>query len=261
MIAQKVAVRPDPDTLAALEEVAFVYPNGVVALAGLELRVAAGSFTCLVGPSGCGKTTALRLLAGLLAPSRGRIRRSMRGPGEVALVFQDPTLLPWASVRDNVELPLRLRRIARREARREVERALDLVGLGEVADAYPHELSGGMRMRVSLARALVSRPKLMLLDEPFAALDEITRFRLDDELLTAWGSQGWGVVFVTHSVFESVYLGQQVLVMTPRPGRIAARIAVPEPYPRTPAFRASERYLRLCSRVSEALERAADASA
>ncbi len=233
---------------------------GRVALEGFSLALEAGAFVSLLGPSGCGKTTALRLIAGLEAPTAGRIvRRVDPARGEIAFVFQDPTLMPWATVARNVRLPLALRRTPRAEADQAVARALALVGLSEFAQAYPRELSGGMRMRVSLARALVTRPKLMLLDEPFAALDEITRFRLDDELLRAREREGWAAVFVTHSIFESVYLSERVYVMTPRPGRIFAALEIPEPYPRSPEFRTSPRYAALCGRVAEALRAAAEA--
>ena len=241
-----------------MEGVAKTFANGTVALDGLTLAVRAGSFTSLLGPSGCGKSTALRLMAGLGEATSGSIRLAAEtARRDIGFVFQEPTLMPWGTVFDNVFLPLRLAGRSRREARAGIERALDLVGLAGFADAYPRELSGGMRMRASIARALVTGPRLLLMDEPFAALDEITRFKLNDDLLALWRSEGWTVVFVTHSVFESVYLSDRILVMTPRPGRIAAEIAVDAPYPRSETgFRTSDAYNRHCRAVSARLAEA-----
>ncbi len=241
-----------------MEGVAKTFANGTVALDGLSLSVRAGSFTSLLGPSGCGKSTALRLMAGLGEATSGSIRLAVEtARRDIGFVFQEPTLMPWGTVFDNVFLPLRLAGRSRREARAGIERALDLVGLAGFADAYPRELSGGMRMRASIARALVTGPRLLLMDEPFAALDEITRFKLNDDLLALWRSEGWTVVFVTHSVFESVYLSDRILVMTPRPGRIAAEIAVDAPYPRSETgFRTSDAYNRHCRAVSARLAEA-----
>src|SRR5437660_1187708 len=214
-----------------LRAVTKVYDNGVAALGPLDLDVAKGEFVSLLGPSGCGKSTALRLIAGLSAPSAGTVtvsHHATRADGRhpIGFVFQEPTLMPWARVRENVRLPLKLAHAAATEADRRIEEALAQVGLAEFADAYPRELSGGMKMRVSLARALVTDPDILLLDEPFAALDEITRFRLNNDLLALWRRLHKTVIFVTHSVFESVYLSQRVLVMTPRPGRIGAELRV-----------------------------------
>ena len=249
---------PAATAVVEMADVAKTFANGTVALDGLTLSVRAGSFTSLLGPSGCGKSTALRLMAGLGEPSGGSIRLAAEtARRDIGFVFQEPTLMPWATVFDNVFLPLRLAGRPRREARAGIERALDLVGLAGFADAYPRELSGGMRMRASIARALVTGPRLLLMDEPFAALDEITRFRLNDDLLALWRSEGWTVVFVTHSVFESVYLSDRILVMTPRPGRIAAEIAVDAPYPRSrTGFRTSDAYNRHCREVSARLAEA-----
>jgi NitT/TauT family transport system ATP-binding protein len=245
--------------LVVLRGVDKVFASGTRALAGLDLTVGRHEFVSLLGPSGCGKSTALRLIAGLAKASRGRIewpQGEQQQRGDIGFVFQEPTLLPWANVLDNVWLPLRLQGRSRRAAAAEVSEALELVGLGDFARAYPRELSGGMKMRVSIARALVTRPKLLLMDEPFAALDEITRFRLNNDLLRLWRSQGWTVVFVTHSVYESVYLSSRVAVMAARPGRVAAEIGIDAPYPRDDAFRTSAVYNAFCREVSAELNRA-----
>ncbi len=238
-----------------MENVAKTFANGTVALDGLTLSVRSGSFTSLLGPSGCGKSTALRLIAGLGEATGGTVRVAADAARrDIGFVFQDPTLMPWATVFDNVFLPARLAGHSRAAARGGIDRALDMVGLAGFADAYPRQLSGGMRMRASIARALAMRPRLLLMDEPFAALDEITRLRLNDDLLSLWRSEGWTVIFVTHSVFESVYLSNRVLVMTPRPGRIAADIAIDAPYPRRDTgFRTSDAYNRYCREVSARL--------
>src|SRR5215472_2516586 len=204
--------------LVALRGVAKTFPNGTQALAGLDLDVRQGEFLSLLGPSGCGKSTALRIVAGLSGPTAGAVEWS--GPaekaerrGRIGFVFQEPTLMPWATVFDNAWLPLRLAGAPFREAAARVEAALQRVGLQQFAQAYPRELSGGMRMRVSIARALVTEPELLLMDEPFAALDEITRFALNDDLLRMWQALRPIVVFVTHSVFESVDLSSRIAVM------------------------------------------------
>ena len=245
--------------LVSLCGIGKAFPNGTLALEDLDLEVRPGEFLSLLGPSGCGKSTALRLIAGLMRPSRGRLERST-GADEIGFVFQEPTLMPWANVRANVSLPLRLKRVPRPEAEARVAETLELVGLSGFAESYPRELSGGMRMRVSIARALVTRPRLLLMDEPFAALDEITRFRLNDDLLRLWAGTNRTVVFVTHSVFESVYLSSRVLVVTARPGRIAAEIPIPVAYPRDEDFRTSPDYSAYCRRASQALRAAMDAN-
>jgi NitT/TauT family transport system ATP-binding protein len=246
------------DLAVSLRGVTKVYDNGVTALGPLDLDVVRGEFVSLLGPSGCGKSTALRLIAGLAAPSSGAVSVSHR-TGEaraghaVGFVFQEPTLMPWTSVRENVRLPLKLAHAPAAEANTRVSEALAQVGLAEFADAYPRELSGGMKMRVSLARALVTDPDILLMDEPFAALDEITRFRLNNDLLTLWRSLNMTVIFVTHSVFESVYLSQRVIVMTSRPGRISAEFRIDTPEPRVEDFRMSAGYAGTCREVSKAL--------
>ncbi|MEY4708102.1 MAG: hypothetical protein RJB58_1825 [Pseudomonadota bacterium] len=213
-------------TLLSLSGVAKRFSNGTQALRDLSFEVSPGQFVSLLGPSGCGKSTALRLTAGLLTPDAGKITFPGGRP-ETGFVFQEPTLMPWADALTNVRLPLDLKSVRREEANARAAHALARVGLGGFERALPRELSGGMKMRVSLARALVAEPQLLLLDEPFAALDEITRAQLGDDLLRLWREDGLTVLFVTHSVSESAYLSQRVLVMTPRPGRITADIALP----------------------------------
>jgi len=250
----------DASVAAPIVEVAGIgktFRNGTVALAGIDLRVAPGAFLSLLGPSGCGKSTLLRLIAGLAPPSEGRIALSGVASGKIGFVFQEPTLMPWASVWDNVYLPLRLMGVARAAAAPKIEATLAAVGLDAFAKTYPRELSGGMKMRVSIARALVTDPQLLLLDEPFAALDEITRFKLNEDLLALWQSQRWTVIFVTHSVFESVFLSNRIVVMTKRPGRIAADVAIDLAYPRQAALRTQSDYTGLCAKLSHILAEAA----
>ena len=241
-----------------LRGVTKIYDNGVAALGPFDLDVRRGEFVSLLGPSGCGKSTALRLIAGLSAPSSGAVDvishgAEQRGSHRIGFVFQEPTLMPWATVRDNVRLPLKLAHAPSRDADARIAAALDQVGLAEFTDAYPRELSGGMKMRVSLARALVTDPDILLMDEPFAALDEITRFRLNNDLLTLWRNLHKTVIFVTHSVFESVYLSERVIVMSARPGRIGAEFRITSPSPRGEAFRTSAEYAAFCREVSNAL--------
>jgi NitT/TauT family transport system ATP-binding protein len=242
-----------------LAEVDKRFANGVEALQSISIAIAAGQFVSLLGPSGSGKSTVLRLIAGLEAPTGGRVRIDGAPADQrtqaMSYVFQEATLMPWASVLDNVALPLRIQGSARRTARQTAERALAALGLADRANAFPGELSGGMKMRTSIARALVTRPAVLLLDEPFAALDEITRQRLNDELLTLWSEQAPTAVFVTHSVFEAVYLSQRVLVMGGQPGRLIADLSVELAYPRAPAMRLQPSFMQHCQRVTEALER------
>ena len=239
----------------ALRGVGKTFERGTVALEALDLEVCEGEFVSLLGPSGCGKSTALRIVAGLSTASKGLVEWP-DGAGKIGFVFQEPTLMPWANIASNVQLPLKLANADEVTSGTAVRQSLDHVGLTDFADAFPRELSGGMKMRASIARALVTEPQLLLMDEPFAALDEITRFKLNNDLLDLWQSQSWTVVFVTHSVYESVYLSQRIVLMAARPGRVVADIAIPAPYPRDEAFRTSEPYNRLCRQVSAELHRA-----
>jgi len=246
-----------PRTIISLSGISKTFDNGTAALQDLALDVAEGAFVSLLGPSGCGKSTALRIIAGLAQPTSGTVTWPQEAAGDpghdLSFVFQEPTLMPWASVFGNVYLPLRLKGLSKAAAHDQVMDALDMVGLAEVSTSYPRELSGGMKMRVSIARALVTRPKVLLMDEPFAALDEITRFKLNNDLLELWQTYGLTVVFVTHSVFESVYLSNRVVVLAARPGHVAHDIPINAPYPRNETFRTSAGYASLCRDVSEAL--------
>ncbi|HEY8383741.1 MAG TPA: ABC transporter ATP-binding protein [Microvirga sp.] len=243
--------------LVSLRGVRKTFANGTTALAGLDLDIRAGEFVSLLGPSGCGKSTALRIIAGLADATGGRVEwPGAAGDdhrGDIGFVFQEPTLMPWANAADNVWLPLRLRGVSRRQAQERIDESLALVGLSGFHQSYPRELSGGMKMRVSIARALSLRPKLLLMDEPFAALDEITRFKLNDDLLRLQRDLDCTVVFVTHSVYESVYLSSRIVVMAARPGRVVAEIDVDVPGPRDESFRASPAYADLCRQASAAL--------
>ncbi len=249
------------DQLVALRGVGKAFPSGTLALEGFDLEVRTGEFVSLLGPSGCGKSTALRIIAGLSEPSAGAVewapaRTPSDSESRIGFVFQEPTLMPWTSVFNNVLLPLKLKGVATEKARARVVAALDRVGLKEFGRAYPRELSGGMRMRVSIARALVTEPALLLMDEPFAALDEITRFKLNNDLLQVWQALSTTVVFVTHSVFESVYLSSRIVVMAARPGRVFTELKINAPYPRDQDFRTSAEYAGFCRRTSEALAQA-----
>ncbi|WP_424928273.1 ABC transporter ATP-binding protein [Amaricoccus tamworthensis] len=246
----------DSATPRALElrNVEKVFGENAAALRGLSFDVFEGEFVSLLGPSGCGKSTALRLIAGLIQPTSGTIKRRF-GKSELAVVFQEPTLMPWTTVEKNVWLPLKLRGMSFGEAKPVVDEALRLVGLEGFRGAWPRELSGGMKMRVSIARALVTRPKLILMDEPFAALDEITRFRLNDDLLSLKSKLGCTVVFVTHSVFESVYLSDRILTMGTAPGRVVEETVIDTERSRDETFRTSAEYAGWCRNVSESLRR------
>jgi NitT/TauT family transport system ATP-binding protein len=238
------------------------YPNGIRALDPIDATVREGEFVTIVGPSGCGKSTLLRMIAGLSPPTGGDISTHSSAPSaRLAYVFQSPTLMPWASVQANVRLPLDLERAARADAEHQTERVLELVGLRDFARAFPRELSGGMQMRVSIARALVTGPRLLLMDEPFGALDEITRNRLDQEFSGLSARENLTVLFVTHSIYEAVFLSSRVLVMTPRPGRIHGEVRIDAPHPRTDAFRNSVEFAtygaRLSAMLGEAMPEAA----
>jgi len=243
--------------IVSLKGISKTFSNGTVALHDLSLDIRQGEFVSLLGPSGCGKSTALRIITGLTGPTSGRVdwpqEAARQAEHDLSFVFQEPALMPWATVFENVWLPLRLKGISRKQARERVMDALDMVQLTQFSGSYPRELSGGMKMRVSIARALVTKPKVLLMDEPFAALDEITRFKLNNDLLHLWETFGWTVVFVTHSVFESVYLSDRIVVMAARPGRIVHDIAIDAPYPRGEEFRTSPVYSGFCRTVSEAL--------
>jgi len=252
-----MASEDDPQTaLIELSGIGKTYANGTIALDGVSARIERGSFVSLVGPSGCGKSTLLRIIAGLISPGAGTLAWPASGgerPADIGFVFQDATLMPWARVFENVYLPLKLKGMAREAARPRIMDALERVGLADFARSFPRELSGGMKMRVSIARALVTQPPVLLMDEPFAALDEFTREKLDDDLLALWRDQGWTVIFVTHSVYESVYLSQRVIVMAARPGRMLRDIEIEAPSPRGASFRASRAYAEQCAAVSSAL--------
>ncbi|WP_188196364.1 ABC transporter ATP-binding protein [Nonomuraea sp. SYSU D8015] len=230
------------------------YDDGTQALCAVDVDVAPGQFVTVVGPSGCGKSTLLRLAAGLTEATEGSVHRAA---ASVGYVFQDPTLLPWRSVRSNVELFGELRGLSRQERRRRADEAISLVGLADFAHARPRTLSGGMRMRVSLARALTLRPDLLLLDEPFGALDEITRERLNDELLRLFAVRRFAALFVTHSVSEAVFLATRIIVLSDRPGRVLGVFDVPFPYPRPPGLRFSGEFTHLAAQVSACLKGAA----
>lgn len=240
-----------------MSNVTKTFNGDVVALRDMNLGVNSGDFISLLGPSGCGKSTALRLIAGLSTPSAGRITwAGGQSENDLGVVFQEPTLMPWATVAQNVWLPFRLKGQSYASVKDEILDALRLVGLEKFLEAYPRELSGGMKMRVSIARAMVTKPRLILMDEPFAALDEITRFRLNDDLLRLKAKIGCTVIFVTHSVFESVFLSDRIVIMAARPGRVIREVTVDAPYPRDEAFRTSADYAALCRQASEALHEA-----
>jgi len=249
--------------LVAVRNVSKQFANGTLALRDVNLNLAEGEFVSLLGPSGCGKSTLLRIVAGLGEPSTGRIdwpttAHDTKGQPhpDLGFVFQDPTLMPWASALRNVMLPLTLAGVGKSESEARSAEMLALVGLKGFEKSYPRELSGGMKMRVSIARALVTRPKILLMDEPFAALDEITRHRLNDDLLGLWWKNRFTAVFVTHSVFESVYLSQRIVVMAARPGRVIADLTNNAAYPRDELFRTSSEYAHLCRIASETLKKA-----
>jgi NitT/TauT family transport system ATP-binding protein len=244
-----------------MDRVRKQFGAGTLAVADMSVTINEGDFISFLGPSGCGKSTALRMIAGLLPVTAGTITIE---PGrettehDLGFVFQEPTLMPWATVFDNVFLPLRLTGLSRADATLRIHAALAEVGLSRFETAWPRELSGGMKMRVSIARALVTRPRILLMDEPFAALDEMTRMKLNNDVLRLWHEHGLTVIFVTHSVFESVYLSNRVLVMAARPGRVAADLHVDAPWPRDDDFRNTASYVEQCRIVSETLKATLD---
>ncbi len=253
-----------PQPLITLQGVAKRFPNGTLALHDMSLEVGDHDFVSFLGPSGCGKSTVLRLIAGLSPVSSGTLtwhgrQASSSAQRELGFVFQEPTLMPWATVSDNVFLPLRLAGAKRDAAAAVVREALAMVGLTKFAQVYPRELSGGMKMRVSIARALVTHPRLLLMDEPFAALDEMTRNKLNNDLLSIWREHRFTVIFVTHSIHESVYLSKRIVVMAPRPGRVIEELSIDEPYPRsTEDYGVSPRYQEHIKRVQKALHSTLD---
>ena len=239
------------------------YPNGTQALQPVNLSINQGEFVTLLGPSGCGKSTLLKMIAGLLEPTDGRlllwrqpVQQLADSGRKVAFVFQSPTLMPWASVQSNVRLPLDLAGLARKEADARVADALALVGLTRFAGALPRALSGGMQMRVSIARGLVTQPDLLLMDEPFGALDEITRHKLDADLLALWQKKNLTIIFVTHSIHEAVFLSSRVVMMAARPGRVVEEFIIDEPFPRTPDFMVSTRFSHFARQLQGSLLRA-----
>jgi NitT/TauT family transport system ATP-binding protein len=249
--------------LVSIHNVSKQFANGTLAIRGVDLDLREGEFVSLLGPSGCGKSTLLRIIARLGSPSAGTIEwptapHSASGEPEpdLGFVFQDPTLMPWSNTLRNVMLPMTLAGVSKADAEARAAEMLALVGLKGFEKSYPRELSGGMKMRVSIARALVIRPKILLMDEPFAALDEITRHKLNDDLLALWWQNRFTAVFVTHSVFESVYLSQRIVVMAARPGRVMADLRSEAPYPRDGLFRTSAEYAHLCRVASETLKQA-----
>lgn len=245
-----------------LSNVSKVYGNGTVALQDLNLTVGEGQFVSLVGPSGCGKSTVLRIVAGLGKMSSGHLYwGGNRTKQRLAFVFQEAALMPWATVQDNVRLPLKLAGVSKQAATVMVAETLRLVELQGFEHCYPRELSGGMKMRVSIARALVTKPELLLMDEPFGALDEMTRSKLNSDLLHLWQQKQWTAIFVTHNIYEAVYLSNRVVVMAARPGRVVADIAIEAAYPRTEDFRTSLLFNEYCRQISQALSQASGRAA
>ena len=246
--------------IISIKNVGKSFGSGTLAVSGMTLDIFKNEFISFLGPSGCGKSTLLKMISGLLRPTNGHIKilgnqnYDKEISEDIGFVFQDATLMPWATVEDNVFLPLRLKGLSRKQASEEIEKILAKVGLKDFKRSYPRELSGGMKMRVSIARALITKPSLLLMDEPFAALDEMTRFKLNNDVLSFWENTKLTVIFVTHSVFESVYLSSRVVVMAPRPGRVVADIPLDENYPRTDEYRTTIEYAEKCRLVSGHLQ-------
>jgi NitT/TauT family transport system ATP-binding protein len=254
--------------VVSMRNVSKRFSNGTLALKDMTLDVGRGEFLSLLGPSGCGKSTALRIIAGLGEPSNGtidwpssQINKDGKPQGDIGFVFQEPTLMPWATVWSNVYLPLRLSGVSKSAARPRIAEVLASVGLGDFHASYPRELSGGMKMRVSIARALVTKPKLLLMDEPFAALDEITRQKLNDDVLRLWRETGITVIFVTHSVFESAFLSNRIVVMRARPGQVYRDLPIETSLDRDSHYRTSEEYRSTTDTVSRALQEAIEIGA
>ena len=260
ILAAPVPLTPrGQDVVLQAQGVEKTYPNGTHALDRADVTIRRGEFVSLLGPSGCGKSTLLKMFAGLEQPSAGQIRRPLEersGGAGMAMVFQEATLMPWARVTDNARLPLDLAGMPRAQSEPRVAEALELVGLGQFGHCYPRELSGGMQMRASIARALAVRPEVLLMDEPFGALDEFTRNRLDGDLHRLWEDRGFTVVFVTHSIYEAVFLSSRVVVMAARPGRVIADVEIEAPPHRDEAFRVSSPFIDYCRILSEHLARA-----
>ena len=250
-------------TEIALDKVGMVYPTeggSVTALTGVSFDIRRGEFISLLGPSGCGKTTLLRIIAGLLQNTQGTATvagmtpEQARESGEMGMVFQSAVLYDWRTVIKNVMLPMEIKGVYREEQRQRAEEMLELVGLSNFKDSYPYELSGGMQQRVSIARALATSPNILLMDEPFSALDEFTREKLNDDLLKICHTREMTVIFVTHNIAESVYLSDRVVVMSPHPGRVSAVVDIDLPHPRTPDLRESERYYEYITRIRGSFE-------
>ncbi|MBV7428589.1 MULTISPECIES: ABC transporter ATP-binding protein [unclassified Acidovorax] len=263
--ADSPTLAPAPRSTPAVQVLSAekTYPNGTQALLPVDLTIEEGEFVTLLGPSGCGKSTLLKMVAGLLEPTDGRLQlwhkpvAQLEESGKkMAFVFQSPTLMPWASVQTNVRLPLDLAGVPRQEADGRVAEALALVGLSKFANALPRALSGGMQMRVSIARGLVTQPDLLLMDEPFGALDEITRHKLDADLLDLWRKKKLTVIFVTHSIHEAVFLSSRVVMMAARPGRVVEEFRIAAPYPRTADFMVSPEFSRYAKQLQDSLLRA-----
>lgn len=255
-MATELSIMNSPEQeLLSLNYLDKVFGHNIVALENMTLSVRENDFLSLLGPSGCGKSTALRIISGLMSPTRGKVKWADSDySNQLSVVFQEPTLMPWATIEDNVWLPMRLKGIKKDKVIDDIHETLALVGLKGFEKSYPRELSGGMKMRVSIARAMVTKPKLILMDEPFAALDEITRFKLNNDLLAMKERIGCTVIFVTHSVFESVFLSNRIVVMASRPGRVLKELNIEDPGKRDDNYRASVEYSNYCSEASEALK-------